>query len=57
MAACKSVMDLNTPRLILRRVMTEKKFSTALSHEADVGVKWKTQFGWRASHCRTFGCL
>jgi hypothetical protein len=28
-----------------RRVMTEKKFSTALSHEADVGVKWKTRAG------------
>jgi hypothetical protein len=27
------------------RVILEKKFSTALSHEAEVGVKWKIQRG------------
>jgi hypothetical protein len=30
------------PWRVFRRVMMEKKPSTALSHEADVGVKWKT---------------
>ena len=40
-----------------RLVRTAKKPSTALSHEADVGVKWKDQRGWRASHRRTAGCL
>jgi hypothetical protein len=35
----------------------EKKPSTALSHEAEVGVKRKVQRGCCASHLRTFGCL
>ena len=39
------------------RVRAEKKFSTALSQEPEVGVKWNIQRGWRASHSRTFGCL
>ena len=30
---------------------------TALSHEQDVGVKWKVKRSWRESHWRTFGCL
>jgi hypothetical protein len=34
-----------------------KKPSTALSQDADVGVKWKAQRGCRANHWRTFGCL
>ena len=34
-----------------------EKPSTALSHEAEVGVKWNVQRGWRASHWRTEGCL
>ena len=34
-----------------------KKPSTALSQEAEVGVKWKVQRGWRAIHCRTVGML
>jgi hypothetical protein len=34
-----------------------KKPSTALSHEHEVGVKWKMKREWRSSHCRTFGCL
>jgi ribose transport system ATP-binding protein len=28
-----------------------------LSHEAEVGVKWNVQRGWRTSHRRTAGCL
>ena len=35
----------------------EKKLSTALSQEAEVGVKWKVQRGWRASQASTLGCL
>jgi hypothetical protein len=27
------------------RVRVEEKFSTALSHDPEVGVKWKTQHG------------
>ena len=38
-------------------VILEKKFSTAFSHEADVGVKWKIQRGWRDSQAKTLGCL
>ena len=34
-----------------------KKPSIALSHEADVGVKWNVQRGCRASQARTAGCL
>jgi len=40
-----------------RRVKVEKKVSTAFSQEAEVGVKWKTQRGWRPSHFRTLGIL
>ena len=31
--------------------------STALSQDADVGVKWKVQRGCWASHARTLRCL
>jgi hypothetical protein len=34
-----------------------KKVSTAFSQEQEVGVKWKTKRGWRASQAITFGCL
>jgi hypothetical protein len=37
------------------RVILKKKFSTALNQEAEVGVKWKVQRGWRASRAGTFG--
>ena len=47
----------NTPRLSRLLVRVAKKFSTALSQEQEVGVKWKVQRGWRASQARTFGCL
>ena len=42
MAACRSTTDRNTPRFSLRLVSVAKKPSTALSHEQEVGVKWKT---------------
>ena len=57
MAAWRSVTDRKTPRLRRRLVRTAKKPSTALSHDAEVGVKWNVQRGWRASHRRTVGCL
>ena len=50
-------MEQNTPRLSRLLVRVAKKFSTALSQEQEVGVKWKVQRGWRASQARTFGCL
>src|SRR5271169_236349 len=56
-AACKSTTDRKTPRFNRRFVSLAKKPSTALSQDADVGVKWKVQRGCRASHRRTFGCL
>ena len=37
---CRSATDRKTPRLSLRFVRVAKKPSTALSQEADVGVKW-----------------
>src|SRR5215204_4029921 len=56
-AACKSTTDRKAPRFNRRLVSLAEKPSTALSHDADVGVKWKVQRGCRASHLRTFGCL
>src|SRR5438132_5817084 len=41
MAACRSAIEWNTPRRMRWRVILEKKFSTALSQDAEVGVKWK----------------
>src|SRR5438552_16835103 len=34
-----------------------EEFSTALSQELEVGVKWKVQRGWRMSQAWTLGCL
>ena len=34
-----------------------KKTSTALSQDAEVGVKWKVQRGIARHHARTLGCL
>src|SRR6266404_3831552 len=45
------------PRRMRWRVILEKKFSTALSQIAEVGVKWKVQRGWRVSQASTLGCL
>src|SRR5260370_10189938 len=56
-ATCRSTTDRNTPRLRRRRVSLEKKPSTALSQDAEVGAKWNVQRGCPASHWRTFGCL
>ena len=41
-AAWSSTIEPNTPRLSRRRVSLAKKPSTAFSHEAEVGVKWKS---------------
>jgi hypothetical protein len=41
MAAWRSATRLKTPRLSRRWVNLAKKPSTALSQEAEVGVKWK----------------
>ncbi len=41
MAAWRSTTPLKTPYLSRCRVSLAKRLSTALSHEADVGVKWK----------------
>ena len=45
MAACNSMTEQNTPRFSLLRESLAKKPSTALSHELEVGVKWKVQRG------------
>src|SRR6266478_5906881 len=47
MAAWRSTMPLKTPRLSRCRVSLAKKPSTALSQEAEVGVKWKWNRLWR----------
>jgi hypothetical protein len=41
MAACRSAIERKTPRRMRLRVILEKKFSDAFSHETEVGVKWK----------------
>src|SRR5258707_15353726 len=56
-AACKSKTDRKMPRFKRRFVSLAKKPSTALSQDADVGVKGKGQRGWRANHWGTFGWL
>ena len=50
MAAWSETREWKTPRFRRRLVSLAKKPSTALSQEAEVGVKWKVQRGWRASH-------
>ena len=40
MEAWRSTMPLKTPRLSRRRVSLAKKPSTALSQDAEVGVRW-----------------
>jgi len=57
MAAWRSTIGLKTPRLRRLRVRAEKKFSTALSHELEVGVKWNTQRGCRTRPVTNFGML
>src|SRR6185436_19337499 len=53
MAAWRSTSEMKSPRFSRRRVSVEKNPSTAFSHEAEVGVKWNTQRGWRDSQART----
>jgi hypothetical protein len=36
------------------RVILEKKFSTALSQEAEVGVKWGSWTAWRLFNAATY---
>ena len=43
MGTCRSMTDRNTPRLRRWRVRLAKKPSTALSQDAEVGVKWNIQ--------------
>ena len=57
MAACRSTTEQKTPRLRRRLVSLAKNPSTALSHDAELGVKWNVQRGCRVSHLRTCGCL
>src|SRR5262249_647369 len=57
MASLSSWRERNTVRLRRFLVSFAKKLSTALSQEADVGVKWKTNREWFSIHSRTLGCL
>ena len=50
MAAWRSTTHRKTPRLSRRLASLAKNPSTALSHEQEVGVKWKVKRGWRSSH-------
>ena len=56
-AAWRSTMDLNTPRLSRRWVSLAKKPSTALAQDHEVGVKWKVKRRFRPSQAFTLGCL
>jgi|SRR6185437_5680922 len=56
-AACRSTIERKAPRLRRRLVSLAKKPSTAFSQDAEVGVKWNAQRGWRSSQARTLGCL
>jgi hypothetical protein len=49
-------VERKTPRRMRWRVILEEKFSTAVRQEAEVGVKWKVQRGWRDSQASTLGC-
>src|SRR4051812_20812576 len=57
MAAWSSTTHRKTPRFSRCLASLAKKPSTALSHEHEVGVKWKAKRGCRSSHWPTFGCL
>ena len=45
MAACNATREWNTPRSWRRLVNVAKNLSTALIHDAEVGVKWKVKRG------------
>jgi hypothetical protein len=51
--AWRSATPRKVPRLSRRLVSAAKNSSTASSHEALVGVKWKVMRGWRASQAIT----
>ena len=51
-ACCSETMEWKMPRFNRCLVSLAKKPSTALIHEAEVGVKWKVQRGLRASQRR-----
>ena len=53
MAAWRSTREWKTPRLSRRLASLAKNPSTALSHEQEVGVKWKVKRLWRSSHAQT----
>jgi hypothetical protein len=57
MAAWRSAVPLNAPRLGRRRVSSAKSPSAALIQDAQVGVERTWKRGCRSSHARTFGCL
>ncbi len=57
MTACKAAGEWNTPRFSRRLVSLAKKPSTAMTHDAEMSVKWNVKRGCRASHSTTFGCL
>ena len=50
-------MPLNTPRLSRCLANLAKNPSTALSQDADVGVKWKWNLRCRSSQARTLELL
>src|SRR4051812_24834215 len=50
MAAWSSTTHRKTPRFSRCLASLAKKPSTALSHEHEVGVKWKAKRGCRSSH-------
>ena len=52
-ALSRSSTERKTPRLRLCRVSLEKKPSTALSQEQEVGVKWNVHRGCSASQAST----
>ena len=54
---CLQVDDRQEDAAFRLFVSLAKKPSTALSQDADVGVKWNVQRGCLVNHWRTFGCL
>lgn len=56
-AATSSLTEVNEPRRMAWRVMTEKKHSTRLIHEQLVGVKCRVARGFFVSQALTSGCL
>lgn len=49
MGAWTTTSDPNTPRCSRRFASLAKMPSAALSHEAEIEVKWKVRRGWRSS--------